>query len=137
MDDDSAFLLLAKRLFRQAGVPPENITTCLDGVEAKKHLELAPLPPSLIFVDQKMPRVGGIEVLDWMRSRPSLRNVRTFMLSTSEDPEEVRKARALGVDGYLVKPMGLSELQELLTDVLQYCVSPDRSRRAPGSLTPP
>jgi len=136
VDDDSAFLLMTKRLIREAGIPPENITTCLDGVEAKKLLQQETLAPSAILLDQKMPRVSGLELLEWMRSSPPLREARVFMLSTSENPEEVQKANALGIDGYHLKPMGLSELQALLTDILSYCVAPVRSRQVPGSLLP-
>ncbi|HEX7899060.1 MAG TPA: response regulator [Planctomycetota bacterium] len=145
MDDDSGFLLLAKRSLRQAGVPPENITSCPDGVEAKTLLEREASPPSLILIDQKMPRVSGIELLKWMRSKLKLEGVRVFMLSTSEDPEEVRKAYQLGVDGYLVKPVGMPELRTQLTDVLLFCVSPDLcpevsgrvARSAPPPESPP
>jgi two-component system response regulator len=136
VDDDSGFLLLARRILRDAGIPAENIASCPDGVEAKRLLELPASAPSLILIDQKMPRVSGIELLEWLRSTAPLKTVRTYMLSTSEDPAEVKRSYQLGVDGYLVKPMGLHELETLLTDVLLCHVSAVQPRQILGYVDP-
>jgi CheY-like chemotaxis protein len=58
--------------------------------------------PDVLFLDLKMPRVTGFEVLDWLQRRAS----RPFIvvLSGSELETDVKRARALGADTYRVKP---------------------------------
>src|SRR5256885_179983 len=46
--------------------------------------------PALVFLDLKMPRKGGIEVLQWIRKHPSLRGLPVLILTSSRHEVDIR-----------------------------------------------
>ena len=73
--------------------------------------------PKLLLLDLKMPRRDGFEVLHFIRSSESLRCLPVVMFSASLHQEDVRRAFALGANAFLVKPVELQKLIELVTCV--------------------
>jgi len=76
--------------------------------------------PSYILTDLKMPDGDGFHVLEFIKKNPALSVIPVVMLSTSEDPDDVRHAYLLGASSYLVKPAGLPALSALLKKVHEY-----------------
>jgi CheY-like chemotaxis protein len=106
-DDDEDDIFFATRALKKAGVDAP-ILTCADGREVVKKLsELLASPqsslPSVVFLDIKMPQMGGMETLKWIRANAQLNAVPVVMLSGSKEVRDTELARALGADGYLVK----------------------------------
>ena len=69
--------------------------------------------PHVILLDLKMPRVDGFEFLRWLRTeapRP-LRLLPVIVMSSSDEPRDVRRAYELGVNSYLCKPIQWAEFQ--------------------------
>lgn len=63
--------------------------------------------PILVLLDLKMPRVNGLDVLRVIKEDPRLREIPVVMLTSSrEEPDLVRSYR-LGVNAYIVKPVGV------------------------------
>jgi CheY-like chemotaxis protein len=58
--------------------------------------------PDVLFLDLKMPRVTGFEVLEWLRNKHSKPYIAIF--SGSEQEIDVKRAFELGADTYKVKP---------------------------------
>lgn len=93
-----------------------------DGREALNILDACSSPgdfsehsmPSLLLLDLNMPGLHGFEVLSAIRERVVFAGLPVVIFSTSDDPADVRKAYALGADGYLVKPMEFDDLIEVL-----------------------
>lgn len=112
-EDDDTDVLLLRRAFREAGVDnPLHVTR--DGQEAidfltqaKNHAEGR--LPALLLLDLKMPRRSGIQVLDWVRQQPAIRNVPVMIFSSSENRNDIENAYSAGANGYLIKPPSLSE----------------------------
>ena len=73
--------------------------------------------PLAILLDLNMPRMNGLEFLEVVRADPTLCDTPVFFVSTSDRPDDVEKARELGVRGYLVKPVKKDELRELLASL--------------------
>lgn len=98
--DDHAILRegLAAML-RQAG-PDTEVLQAADGAEGVRMAELhADL--DAVFLDLQMPGVGGMSAVpEFGRRRPELP---VIVLSSSEDPHDVRRALALGALGYVPK----------------------------------
>jgi CheY-like chemotaxis protein len=69
--------------------------------------------PDLIFLDIRMPQMGGIQVLRELRSRDETRDVPVVVLSNYSDPDLRRQAGELGALEWVVKvdatPAGLSD----------------------------
>jgi two-component system, chemotaxis family, chemotaxis protein CheY len=64
--------------------------------------------PDLILLDLMMPRMNGFEFRDVQRREEPLCHIPVLLASA--DPELPRAARALGVAGYLRKPLDLDDL---------------------------
>lgn len=65
--------------------------------------------PSLILLDNNMPRMNGLETLAHIRSSPQSEHIPVLMLSTSSDRNLVKNAYNLGVNAYLKKPVTFSD----------------------------
>lgn len=75
-----------------------------NGIEALRELET--LVPDLIMCDITMPRLGGRELLQTLRTqRPDLADVPFIFLTALGEREEMIDAKLAGVDDYLVKPV--------------------------------
>jgi CheY-like chemotaxis protein len=71
--------------------------------------------PSVIFLDIKMPKKSGFEVLQWIKtsSPDHLRRIPVVMLSSSDHQSDIDRTYDLGASAYLVKPSGFQELHSL------------------------
>jgi CheY-like chemotaxis protein len=80
--------------------------------------------PDIMLLDLNMPKMGGFEVLEMIRDNHKFRFMVVFILSTSKNPEEIKRAYCKNVAGYLVKDeMGnryekLAELLETYSDTV-------------------
>ena len=121
VEDDPNDVLLIGRAFRKA-VVSANVQVVNDGDQAVEYLngdnayaqrEQFPVP-TLVLLDLKLPRKSGIEVLQWIRSKPGLRRIPVVMLTSSRQPVDINRAYDLGVNAYLVKPVSFETLVEML-----------------------
>ncbi len=76
--------------------------------------------PSMIITDLKMPQMGGLELLRWLREHPRFRALPTIVLTSSSAPKDVSLAFELGARGYMVKPVSLTQLEKTLRTVAIY-----------------
>jgi DNA-binding response OmpR family regulator len=67
--------------------------------------------PDLVVLDLKLPNKSGLEVLGWLRSTPTLNGLRVVVLTSSSEEADIDAAYGLGVESYLVKPVGFEELR--------------------------
>ncbi len=79
--------------------------------------------PDLVLLDVMMPRVSGFDVLDILRNTPETANLKITMLTALGQESDMERAKALGVNDYLVKS------QVVIADVV------DRIRHQLESLT--
>lgn len=108
-DRDDAFLL--ERALRRINVDVL-LEFVRDGQEALDYLagqeeyadRVAHPFPQMILLDLKMPRLGGFDVLERLNRNPKLRPQIVTVLSSSDLPEDKRRAAGLGADHYLTKP---------------------------------
>lgn len=70
--------------------------------------------PVLVVLDLHMPRKTGLDVLRAMRERSELRDLPVVMLTGSAAMDEVQECHTLGVESYLVKPVGFAALSDVL-----------------------
>ena len=72
--------------------------------------------PDLILMDLNMPGKDGLKMLEEIKAR--FPTVKVLVLTMYNSPEIVRRAFALGADGYLLKDHGREELLFALREVL-------------------
>jgi two-component system response regulator len=98
-----------------------------DGVELLDYLyrrgeyRNIPLPEiGLILLDLNMPRMDGREVLEHIKSDPTLRSIPIVILTTSRAEEDIINTYELGVNGFISKPVRFQELVEKMKCMGKY-----------------
>lgn len=75
--------------------------------------------PDIILLDVIMPEMDGLEMLEALRKHPEGKNVAVVMLTARSQPQDIARAKASGIDDYIVKPFDLSSLLEKIETVLE------------------
>jgi CheY-like chemotaxis protein len=76
--------------------------------------------PNIIFMDLKMPRMDGFDVLQWLRENPACSVIPVIVLSSSGLDEDILRAYRLGANAYFQKPYNFSQLQDILQSILKF-----------------
>jgi CheY-like chemotaxis protein/HPt (histidine-containing phosphotransfer) domain-containing protein len=91
------------------------------GQQALERLERAAArgqPFPLALVDANMPELDGFALAERMRRRRRLARTRVLMLTSGPRPGDERRALALGVSSYLIKPVKQSDLLDRILEAL-------------------
>jgi len=126
VEDDPADVLFLKRALDRLGITCQ-ISFALNGTEAVDFLsskldDRSSDPhesalPTHMLLDLKLPRKSGLEVLEWMRARPELSKIPVVVFTSSQEPSDVDRARALRIDSFQVKPVGFAEFQKAVEEI--------------------
>jgi CheY-like chemotaxis protein len=71
-------------------------------------------PPRIILMDSTLPRMDGIAATRRLRERETLNRVPIIFLSGRAEPTALADARAAGCSDYLVKPVDMRLLEQVL-----------------------
>ena len=127
VEDEENDAMLLKMAFKK-----NNILNPLhwvkDGLEAIAYLNgegvyanhaLYPFPEVLI-VDLKMPRMGGLELLQWIRDHSDYKVIPTIIMTSSRQDSDIEKAYELGANTYMIKPSSFNELARMVKLAHEY-----------------
>lgn len=108
----------------EAGQLANEIVICRDGAEALDfvyrrgvHANRAAQDPAVILLDLKLPKVDGLEVLAKVKGDPSTRAIPVVMLTSSREETDVVRSYDLGVNAFVVKPVGFNEFFTAIQDL--------------------
>jgi CheY-like chemotaxis protein len=76
--------------------------------------------PRVIFLDIKMPRMGGIEVLTVLKATPVLDRIPVVVLTSSAEEVDLDQCYALGVNSFVVKPVDYDAFHRALVAIGSY-----------------
>jgi CheY-like chemotaxis protein len=120
-EDNPDDILIFKRTFARASLP-HSLYTVDDGEMAVEWLSgrgafgdrmLHPIP-SVLILDLKMPKISGFEVLAWVRESQEHKSLPVVIMSSSDEPKDMERARELGASSYFVKSAPPKDLIEFL-----------------------
>jgi len=97
------------------------VVVARDGVEAldylhgrQQHAGAPVLPPIVMLLDLKMPRMDGLEVLRQIKQDPVLKVTPVVMLTSSREEADLVESYKLGVNAYVVKPVGFQQFVDAI-----------------------
>jgi CheY-like chemotaxis protein len=83
--------------------------------------------PRVLIVDIKMPKMNGLEFLEWLKKDPEFSIIPTLILSSSNQAADVARAYKSGANSFLVKPGNFADLESLVKVISEYwqrCIVP-------------
>ena len=103
---------LTLRAFRKSQ-PTQTIAVVRDGAEALDYLwstgayaaRLAYLPPAVVLLDIKLPKISGLEVLRRLRAAAPTRLLPVVILTSSREEHDLIMSYRLGANSHIVKPV--------------------------------
>ncbi|AWN54409.1 response regulator [Methylobacterium sp. 17Sr1-1] len=100
------------------------IVICRDGAEALEflrrqgpHADRPAQDPAVVLLDLKLPKVDGLEVLAAVKGDPKMRAIPIVMLTSSREESDLVRSYQLGVNAFVVKPVGFKEFFEAIQDL--------------------
>lgn len=126
-DDDPDDRMLARDALAESRLA-NRLEMVEDGAELLAYLHregrfadpaLSPRP-GLILLDLNMPRMGGREALEQIKTDPDLRRIPVVVLTTSNAETDIVRSYDLGAASYVVKPITFDGLVSILRDLGRY-----------------
>ncbi len=122
--DDEALTL---RAFRKNNIKNE-IVVAHDGVEALDFLfgtgahagRDASIPPQLILLDIKLPKVDGLEVLRRLRADARTKFIPVVILTSSKEEQDLVRGYSLGANSYVRKPVDFTQFMDAVRQLGMY-----------------
>jgi CheY-like chemotaxis protein len=75
------------------------------------------LDPAVVLLDLKLPKVDGLEVLETVKTDPKLKHTPIVMLTSSREESDLVRSYELGVNAFVVKPVGFREFFDAIQDL--------------------
>lgn len=113
-EDDLAYAHVYEFKLKAEGL---DVAIAQNGAEALELIKKR--VPDLIILDLVMPIVDGFTALKEIRQNPTYRNVKILVASNLLQEEDMKKARDLGADDYIVKAnISIAQLIEKVKEYL-------------------
>ena len=123
VEDNDADAYLVREAFRENRILVD-LHHVADGVAALEFLtarESGGRPrPDLILLDLNMPRMDGRQFLAEIKSRAGLATIPVVVLTTSDVERDLLASYRLGATGYIVKPVAMEQLVEIVKVLGEY-----------------
>jgi Response regulator containing a CheY-like receiver domain and a GGDEF domain len=78
--------------------------------------------PKVVFLDLKLPKVDGYEILRRMKSDPRTRLIPVVVLTSSKEESDIAKTYENGANSYVVKPLDFEKFVEAVSELGLYWV---------------
>jgi len=123
VEDDEIDIRNVKRAFAKNSMQ-NPLRVARNGEEALRILtadnEEDKFVPDVVLLDINMPRMNGIEFLQHVRSNDDLKHLHVFIMTSSENDENIIDAYNLNVAGYILKPLSFDRFMEAMATLDAY-----------------
>ncbi len=86
-------------------------------------------PPKVVFLDLKLPKVSGLEVLKELKSHPETKKLPVVVVSSSKEDPDIKTAYELGANSYVVKPVDFDKFVEAMSNTGMFWLLVNESPR--------
>jgi CheY-like chemotaxis protein len=76
--------------------------------------------PKLVLLDLKLPRIGGLEVLERIKQSEATRQIPVVVLTSSREERDLVRSYQIGVNSYIVKPVDFEKFMQSVADLGMY-----------------
>ena len=76
--------------------------------------------PKVVFLDLKLPKVDGLEVLRRIKTDPRTKRIPVVVMTSSREERDIVESYELGVNSYVVKPVDFEQFARSVTDIGLY-----------------
>lgn len=114
VDDEEFFRRLVAAGFEREGYAVLQADNGIDGLRIAEQEK-----PELIILDLVMPGLLGFEVCKSLRENSAFSNTPIIVMSAKAYKPDIDKALELGADAYIVKPIELEELMQIVREQMQ------------------
>lgn len=128
-EDNEGHATLIRRNLKRAGLGERSVYL-KDGQElldyVYKRAQFSARQPSdavAIIADLNMPRLGGFEVLQRLKSDEELARIPVYVMTTTDNPAEIERCYRLGAAAYLVKPLDYGVFGEMVRRLAEFLAS--------------
>jgi len=133
--------MLVKRALR-SGVPNNTLIAARDGREANGYLFEGKILgglsehrlPNLIILDLKLPIMGGIEILEKIRSTTDTKHIPVVILTSSDEARDIERCYQLGANSYVAKPVDFEKFVESVKRIGNYWLETNRMPWSIGAI---
>lgn len=116
IEDNADNLMVATDLLRMIGVKYINSRASgRQGIKLAESLDRV----DLILLDIQLPHEDGYQVLKNIRSHPKLKDTLVVAVTANVLPQDEAKAREVGFDGFIGKPLDFDRFPEQITSILR------------------
>jgi CheY-like chemotaxis protein len=123
VEDNPKDLELTRAALEQSQIANE-IVVARDGEEALDflnrrgtHASRNTGDPAVVLLDLKLPKIDGLEVLETVKADPHLKQTPVVMLTSSREESDLIRSYELGVNAFVVKPVGFREFFDAIQDL--------------------
>lgn len=117
VEDDHKDEILIIRSLRKERIA-NDIIVVRDGAEAVEYLMNDENPlPTVVFLDLKLPKLSGHEVLERIRNNPRTKLIPVVILTSSDEDKDVLKGYKSGANSYVCKPVIFNEFAKVVSEL--------------------
>jgi len=125
VEDDQGHAVLLQRILKRVGVENsilhfKNGETFLKYCYEHLLIHYEPDMRYVIFLDIRMPKIDGIEVLEQIKTHEELRKIPVIMLTTTGNQHDIDICYAKGCNSYICKPYNFHDIQDVLKNLIEY-----------------
>lgn len=86
-------------------------------------------PPKVIFLDLKLPKVSGLEILKEIKTNPETKRIPVVVVTSSREDPDIKAAYELGANGYVVKPVEFEAFSNSITQTGMFWLNVNETPR--------
>jgi len=119
VEDNPDDIELTLRAFQKHNLA-NKIDVVNDGVEALEYFKNGKERPTVVLLDLKLPKVNGLEVLEFIRGNEETRLLPVVILTSSKEEKDLIESYKLGANSFVRKPVDFDQFMSAVKELGLY-----------------